>query len=169
MKSNTRPRVGDGVTVERGAEDLVDRAAAMRERGADEELHGAVGARPGDVQPAAHRAAGPPARRRVDEPPPALAEEVASKPQKPGSVEQKVADYYSSYNDTKTIDSLGLKPFEADLARIASLKTHEDVVAFAAEPGIPTNLPIGWGISLDQKNPDRYAVAIGQGGLGHHA
>ena len=96
----------------------------------------------------------------------ALADEVASKPQKPGSIEQKVADYYSSYVDTKAIDALGLKPFEADLARIASLKSHEDVVAFSAEPGIPSNLPIGWGIGLDQKNPDRYAVAVGQGGLG---
>ena len=49
-----------------------------------------------------------------------LADEVASKPQKPGSVEQKVADYYSSYLDTKAIDALGLKPFEADLGRIAA-------------------------------------------------
>jgi putative endopeptidase len=96
----------------------------------------------------------------------ALADEVASKPQKAGSVEQKVADFYSTYLDTKTIDSLGLKPFEADLARIQGLKTHEEVAAFIGEPGIPSNSPVGWGISLDEKNPDRYSVNVAQAGLG---
>ena len=95
-----------------------------------------------------------------------LADAVAAKPQRPGSVEQKVADYYTSYLDTKTIDALGLKPFEADLARIAALKTHEEVAAFMGEPGTPSNGPVGWGFGIDDKNPDRYSLNVGQGGLG---
>ena len=93
-------------------------------------------------------------------------EQVAAQPQRPGSVEQKVADYYRSYMDTRAIDAAGLKPFEGDLARINGLKTYEDVAALAADPGFASNSPIGWGITIDQKNPDRYAFVIGQGGLG---
>src|SRR5262245_18574412 len=37
-------------------------------------------------------------------------EQVAAQPQRPGSIEQKVADYYRSYMDTKAIDAAGLKP-----------------------------------------------------------
>ena len=96
----------------------------------------------------------------------ALVEEVSAKAQRPGSVEQKVADFYASYMDTKTIDSLGLKPFEADLAKIAAIKTYEDVVAFVGTPGVPGTLPVGWGIGLDEKNPDRYSLNVGQAGLG---
>jgi putative endopeptidase len=95
-----------------------------------------------------------------------LVDDVSAKPQKPGSVEQKVADFYASYMDTKAIDAAGLKPFEADLARIAAIKTHEDVAAFVGTPGIPGTLPVGWGIGLDEKNPDRYSLNVGQAGLG---
>jgi predicted metalloendopeptidase len=95
-----------------------------------------------------------------------IIEETARRNNPKGSIEQKVADFYNSYLDTAKIDALGMKPFEADLARIATLKTHEDVVRFASEPGIPSNLPLGWGIGLDEKNPDRYAVNVSQSGLG---
>ena len=95
-----------------------------------------------------------------------LVEEVSARPQRPGSPEQKVADYYASYMDTKTIDSLGLKPFEADLARIAGLKTHEEVAAVMGDPGMPSNGPVGWGFGIDDKNPDRYSLNVGQGGIG---
>lgn len=96
----------------------------------------------------------------------ATIEAVANRSNPKGSVEQKVADYYNSYMDTKAIDALGLKPFEPDLARIANVKTHEDVAALIGEPGMPVNSPVGWGINLDEKNPDRYAVLVSQAGLG---
>jgi len=95
-----------------------------------------------------------------------LVEDVSRRPQAAGSVEQKVSDFYASYMDTAAIDAAGLKPFEADLARIAALNTHEEVVAFIGEPGVPSNSPIGWGIGLDEKNPDRYSVQVAQAGLG---
>ncbi len=96
----------------------------------------------------------------------ALIDEIANKANPPGSIEQKVADYYNSYVDTAKIDQLGLKPFEADLARVAGLKTYEDVAAFIGDPSIATNSPVGWGIGLDEKNPDRYTVNVAQAGLG---
>ncbi len=91
---------------------------------------------------------------------------VASTPQKPGSIEQKVADFYNSYLDTKAIDALGLKPFEGDLATIAGLKTHEEVARVMGRPDIPTNGPVGVNFGIDQKKPDRYSIEVAQAGLG---
>ena len=82
-----------------------------------------------------------------------------------GTNEQKIADYYSSYLDTAAIEKLGLAPAKPGLNAIAALKTHEQVAALIATPGMPLDGPIGHGITLDQKNPDRYIVALGQSGL----
>ena len=95
-----------------------------------------------------------------------IVDSISSRSNPTGSIEQKVADYYASYLDTAKIDQLGLKPFEADLSRIAEAKTHEDLVALAGTPGMPSNLPVAWGPGLDEKNPDRYSINIGQAGLG---
>ena len=95
-----------------------------------------------------------------------LVTDVSSRKQAAGSPEQKVADFYSSYMDTKAIDAAGLKPFQADLDRIAGLKTHEDVAAAIGDPALPSNSPIGMGFGLDDKNPDRYSVDVVQAGLG---
>ena len=89
----------------------------------------------------------------------------AAKPAK-GTVEQKVTDAYASYLDTAKINELGLKPFEADLALLQGLKSHEDVAAAIGRPGLPGNSPIGFGPTVDAKDPNRYTVAVGQGGLG---
>jgi putative endopeptidase len=83
----------------------------------------------------------------------------------PGTNEQKIGDFYSTFLDAGTIEQLKLAPARAGLDAIAALKTHEQVAALIAEPGIPLDGPIGYGISLDQKNPDRYIVTIGQSGL----
>ena len=95
-----------------------------------------------------------------------LVEDVARGSNRPGSIEQKVADFYNSYLDTAKIDQLGLKPFEADLAAIAAIKTHEDFARVIGSPGMPANSPIGLFIGLDEKNPDRYALNVVQAGLG---
>jgi len=95
-----------------------------------------------------------------------LVNDVSSRKQAAGSPEQKVADFYSSYMDTKAIDAMGLKPFQADLDRIAGLKTHEDVAALIGDPSLPGDSPIAMGFGLDDKNPDRYSVDVVQSGLG---
>src|ERR1700735_5608202 len=40
----------------------------------------------------------------------------------PGTEARKIGDYYSSYLDEAKIESLGLKPIEPTLARIAAIK-----------------------------------------------
>ncbi len=83
----------------------------------------------------------------------------------PGTNERKIGDFYSAFLDTGTIDRLGLAPAKAGLDAIARLKTLTQVAALIAAPGMPLDGPIGYGISLDEKNPDRYIVEIGQSGL----
>ncbi len=92
--------------------------------------------------------------------------DVSSRKQPMGSPEQKVADFYASYLDVKAIEALGMKPFQADLERIASLKTHEEVAAYIGDPSAGGNSPIVMFFGLDDKNPDRYSVDVAQSGLG---
>jgi putative endopeptidase len=83
----------------------------------------------------------------------------------PGTNEQRIGDFYQAFLDTDHIERLGMRPAQDGLAAIARLKTHEQVAALIAKPGLPLDGPIGFGIGLDQKNPDRYIVTIGQSGL----
>src|SRR5262245_51852577 len=83
-----------------------------------------------------------------------------------GTVDRKAVDYYKSYLDTATIEAKGLEPAKADLARIAGAATHEDLVKIVASPDFRANLPVGIGVTLDQKRPNVYIVAVAQAGLG---
>jgi putative endopeptidase len=82
-----------------------------------------------------------------------------------GTNEQKIGDFYGAFLDREKIDRLGLTPARLGLDAIAALKTHEQVAAMIADPRFPLDGPIAYGITLDQKNPDRYIVSIGQSGL----
>ena len=84
----------------------------------------------------------------------------------PGTNEQKVGDYYRAYTDTATIEKLGLTPVRSSLDAIAAAKTHEDIARLMGRPDMPVRAPIRAGVTVDQKNPDRYIIAISQGGLG---
>jgi putative endopeptidase len=83
-----------------------------------------------------------------------------------GTNEQKVGDFYRTYLDTDTIEKLGLTPARASLDAIANVRTHEDVVRIMGRPDLPVRAPVGEGITVDQKNPDRYIISVSQGGLG---
>ncbi|MEP7246671.1 MAG: M13 family metallopeptidase [Gammaproteobacteria bacterium] len=83
-----------------------------------------------------------------------------------GTNEQKVSDLYRSYLDTNAIEQLGLAPAQSMLDAIAAARTHEDVAKLMGRPDLPIRTPIREGITIDQKNPDRYIVSVSQGGLG---
>jgi putative endopeptidase len=83
-----------------------------------------------------------------------------------GSLQQKIADTYNSYLNTEAINARGLSVLEEDLATIAALRTHEDVVRLMAGADFPTNSPIVAFAGLDARNPDRYVVTITHAGLG---
>ena len=56
----------------------------------------------------------------------AIIDELAAKPQAPGSDEQKIADYYRAYMDEAAIDARGLKPVQPLLAMVDAASTPAD-------------------------------------------
>jgi putative endopeptidase len=85
----------------------------------------------------------------------------------PGSKEQKVRDYYASYMDAAARDAAGIKPLQPVLDKIAGIDSAKELATVFGQTDIDGgNAPIGIGLSIDRKNPDRYLVQVGLGGLG---
>lgn len=82
-----------------------------------------------------------------------------------GSPEQKVHDFYRSYLDVDAIEKGGLAPAESGLREIAAAKTHADIARLMGRPDLGLDTPINLGVTIDQKNPDRYIVLVTQSGL----
>jgi putative endopeptidase len=82
----------------------------------------------------------------------------------PGTAQARVADAYKAFMDTDAINRAGLAPAAPMLDRIAAAKTTDDLLALFATPGLDS--PIGASVDADEKQSDRYALYIGQGGLG---
>jgi len=80
--------------------------------------------------------------------------------------ERKLRDFYDAFEDTKAIEAAGLSPVKADLARIAALDSHADVAAFVGSPATQVGGPFAMRFTVDQKNPNAYAIRLGQSGLG---
>ncbi|KQY52244.1 M13-type metalloendopeptidase [Lysobacter sp. Root494] len=84
-----------------------------------------------------------------------------------GSEAQKVRDYYASYMDRAARDAAGIKPLQPVLDRIAKIKSKDALItAFGNTDLDGTNAPVGFGVSLDRKDPDHYLVGLAVGGLG---
>ncbi len=85
----------------------------------------------------------------------------------PGSIEQKIGDFYGSCMDTARIEADGLKPLEPELARIASLSNLaqlQDEVARAQSEGV--GALFRFGSTQDEKDSDQVIGIAMQGGLG---
>ncbi len=98
----------------------------------------------------------------------ALVETAAATKNAPaGSIVQKVGDFYRAYMDSARIESLGLKPLQGELTRIASLTSHEQLpAAFANFTTIGVRNPFSAGVFQDPKQSDTYIISMGQSGLG---
>jgi putative endopeptidase len=69
----------------------------------------------------------------------------------------EVGAFYASVMDTNKINELGLKPLEKDFARIAALKSADELVQLVADFQLR---------GVGAKNSAIYALQLGQGGLG---
>ena len=82
----------------------------------------------------------------------------------PGSVEQKIGDYFASFMDTARIETAGINALKADLDRIAAVKTVSELARLFGAPGFQS--PVGAYIGPDDKDPNAYFVNLVQSGLG---
>ncbi len=98
----------------------------------------------------------------------AIIEELqARKGIKAGSEEQKIRDFYASYMNTAARDKAGIAPLKPVLNRIAAVDSFAALITAFGRAGIDgTSAPVGGSATLDRKNPDRYIIGIGVGGLG---
>jgi putative endopeptidase len=97
-----------------------------------------------------------------------LCETAAANPSAaPGGNEQKIGDFWAVGIDTVTIARQGFTPLAEEFARIDEAKDLQSLLAVAARlQYIGVNVLNGVFISQDEKNSERYAVHLWQGGLG---
>ncbi len=94
----------------------------------------------------------------------ALLEELSARKWPAGSSQARIAAAYSAYMNTAGIEAAGLAPARPYLDRIAAVKTRGDLLALFAAPGFAS--PIGASVDADEKQSTRYALYLGQAGLG---
>jgi putative endopeptidase len=96
-----------------------------------------------------------------------LDEVAANKSAKPGSIEQKIGDFYSSCMDAAQSDAAGIHPLDAELARIEKIS---DVTALQAEVAHLHTEGVGvmfrFGSTTDRKNSSEQTGSASQGGIG---
>ena len=84
-----------------------------------------------------------------------------------GTDEQKVGDLYNSYLDWDTRNAKGIEPLQPELDRISAISSHDELAVYFAEATKRAlDAPFGVGQLPDPKDPQRYAIAAGQSGLG---
>ncbi|MFM9029127.1 MAG: M13 family peptidase, partial [Opitutaceae bacterium] len=95
----------------------------------------------------------------------ALVEAAAANPGARGSITQKVGDMFAAALDVAAINARGLKPIEPMLARIAAVKSAEELAAVCADMHVEIGNPlVGVAFYADQKKSDTYGFYLGQGG-----
>jgi putative endopeptidase len=85
----------------------------------------------------------------------------------PTDLEGKAAAFYKAFMDEARIEKLGASPIAAEFAAVQSAKTRDDLSALMgrANSDFEDSL-FGFNIDVDLKDPKRYAVYLGQAGLG---
>ncbi|HYK25994.1 MAG TPA: M13 family metallopeptidase [Steroidobacteraceae bacterium] len=85
----------------------------------------------------------------------------------PGSEMRKVGDLYASFMNERAIEAAGLKPLQAELARIDALKSKAELPELIAHLSrIDVETPYDIGVGPDARDSTKYAVGIDQSGLG---
>ncbi|MBU0670401.1 MAG: M13 family metallopeptidase, partial [Alphaproteobacteria bacterium] len=95
----------------------------------------------------------------------ALVDELVAKdPAALSGDERRIVEAYRSYMDTAAIEANGLAQAQGYLDTIKGAETLASLVTLWSSPGYAT--PLGGYVSVDAKEPDRYSVHLGAGGLG---
>ncbi len=91
----------------------------------------------------------------------------ATTPHAPNDLAGKVGAFYKAFMDEARIEKLGAGPIAPELAAVQSARTRDDLAALMGRTnsGFEGSL-FGFNIDVDLKYPKRYAVYLGQSGLG---
>lgn len=95
-----------------------------------------------------------------------ILETTAARSYEPGSVEQKVGDFFASALDEAAIAAAGIDPITADLAQIAAISSPDEFARSLArlhDQGVGGVFSVY--VSADQKKSDINALYASQGGL----
>ena len=96
-----------------------------------------------------------------------IIEETAKSPDAADKDKQKIADLYASFMDEAALETAGLKPLEAEFARIDAMKDKKDIPALVARfLQIGATAPFGGFVHQDNKDSTKYVVDLQQDGLG---
>jgi len=96
----------------------------------------------------------------------AIVEEAAKAKAAPGSVAQKIGDFYGSFMDEAAIEAKGLSPIKTELDAIENMNTRAELatrIGMAMRNGVDT--PAGGYVDIDAKKPNRYLFRFSQSGL----
>lgn len=95
-----------------------------------------------------------------------IIEEVAAQNNKPGSVEQKIADLFNVAMDTTRRNNDGIAPLKPYLEKISAISSTDEIMPVAAELAMRGAGSYFWiGIDTDQMESKNYIVMLNQGGL----
>lgn len=94
--------------------------------------------------------------------------EILESPAPAGDPEaQAIRDFYASFMDEARVNSLGVKPALAELARIDALGSVEELARYVGSTSFNgASGPLGVFASIDRGNSKAYAVYVWQNGLG---
>lgn len=94
-----------------------------------------------------------------------IVESLAAEGADAGSNAQKIGDFYTAFMNTSRINAAGLAPAVADLNRIRSAQTHDDILDLMFDPSLNLDAPFTPYIYVDARQTDRYLVHFSQAGL----
>lgn len=96
-----------------------------------------------------------------------ILDSVAKSNNAPGSLEQKIGDFFASGMDTNIINQRGFEPIKTGLDRINGITSISDMITFMAEEAKLSNGSlIAFQISPDQENSSMNMGHITQAGIG---
>ena len=78
----------------------------------------------------------------------------------------KTRALYHAFMDQARVNALGAKPLEPDLAAVRAVKSRDQLALLQSKVGTFQGSLFSVDIEADAKDPDRYAVYVGQDGLG---
>ena len=92
---------------------------------------------------------------------------LSKKKQKPGTDEQRVADFYLSFMDVKRTETLGIKPVRSEFSEIEKIGSKSELVDwFGKAQSRGVDSPMGFGVRPDKKDVATNIVYLVASGLG---